>query len=104
MDPLDFIYLKGKGTPDLTREKGKKIKAKREKGKGMGIIFEIHSDLTYSWSHARTKRNDFPVGLSPPTSDIPILDVTDALGTVESPPHPLGRPPPKHYLGVGIES
>jgi len=39
MDPLDLIYLKGKGTPDLTREKGKNIGAKREKGKGIGDHF-----------------------------------------------------------------
>ena len=57
MDPLDLIYLKGKGTPDLPREKGRHLVVKTEKEKGMGINFEIHSDLTYSW--ARTNgRNE----------------------------------------------
>ena len=66
MDSLDLIYLKGKGTPDLPREKGRNLAAKREKGKGMGMIFEIHSDLTYSCARTHdTKRNDFPVGLTP---------------------------------------
>ena len=71
MDPLDLIYLKGKGTPDLTREKGKHLGAKREKGKGMGIIFEIHSDLTYSCArtHERNETISRLVSL-PPTSDI----------------------------------
>ena len=52
----------------------KKKKSKGQKGKGWGMIFEIHSDLTYNViqlrAHARTKRNDFPVGRSPPTSDM----------------------------------
>ena len=57
MDPLDLIYLKGKGTPDLTREKGRNLGARREKGKGMEIIFEIHSDLTYSCARTH-ERNE----------------------------------------------
>jgi len=44
---------------------------KREKGKGAGNDFR---DPFWPYiqlrAHARTKRNDFPVGLSPPTSDI----------------------------------
>ena len=48
MDPIDLIYLKGKGTSDLTREKGKITGSKRGKGKGMEINFDIHADLTYS--------------------------------------------------------
>ena len=40
LDSLDLIYLKGKGTPDLPREKGKNPSAaKREKGKGIGDGF-----------------------------------------------------------------
>ena len=54
---LDLIYLKGKGTPDLTREKGRNLGAKREKGKGMGMTFEIHSDLTYSCARTH-ERNE----------------------------------------------
>ena len=54
----------------LTREKGRTLGAKREKGKGMGSRFRSILTYTQLRAHARTKRNDFPVGLSPPTSDI----------------------------------
>ena len=69
MDPLDLTYLKAKGTADLTREKGRNLGAKREKGKGEESI--LRSILTlHTAAHARTnERNDFPVGLSPPASD-----------------------------------
>ena len=73
MDPLGLIYRKGKGTRDLTREEGINLGAKRQKGKGIGYHFEIHSDLTYSCADARTKGDDFPLGLSPPTCDIYIF-------------------------------
>ena len=39
MDSLDLIYLKGKGTPDLTREKGRNLVVKNEKKERDGYDF-----------------------------------------------------------------
>ena len=59
------------GTHLDSREKGKLPGAKREKGKGMQMIFEIHSDLVYSCArtHERNETTSRLVSL-PPTSDM----------------------------------
>ena len=60
----------------MTRQgKGKRLRDQKGKGKGAEISFFTGLDHTYGTArtHARThdtKRNDFPVGLTPPTSDI----------------------------------
>ena len=55
---------------------GRKINLKVKREKGWGMIFEIHSELTYNViqlrAHARTKRNDFAVEHTP-TSDLVVF-------------------------------
>ena len=51
------------------REKGKPPTAKREKGKPPTTFFCPELTRHTHRAHARTTRNDFPVELSPPTSD-----------------------------------
>ena len=56
LDPLDLIYFKGKGTPDLPREKGKNLTAKRENGKGIGWF--LRSLLTLHTAARTHERNE----------------------------------------------
>ena len=66
-------------TRDLTREKVR-AGATKGKGKGSSITFEVHSQFTTQRAHSCTTRTDCPVGLSPPTSDIPITPPNVGLG------------------------
>ena len=60
-----------KGTPPVPkREKGKPAGRKREKGKPRPLQLGLDLTRQPERAHARTTRNDFPVGLTPPTSDL----------------------------------
>ena len=82
------------------REKGKPPGTKREKVKSQTRDF--HPDLTRHThrAHARTTRNDFPVELSPPTSNIASFrDIgTDfkQMSTVLSTPSPQKKQQQQH--------
>ena len=53
------------------REKGKPPAPKREKGKTThGFLPRVWLGIETARTHARTTRNDFPVGATPPTSDV----------------------------------
>ena len=77
MNPLDFIYLKGKETPDFTREKGRNLGAKREKGSGM--IFEINSDLTYSCARTHERNETISRLVSAPQAPIYIYGICNII-------------------------
>ena len=58
---------------------GKRENSAWQKGKGKTPSPDLSSNSTWQpdRAHARTKRNDFPVGVTPPTSDIYIYIYTD---------------------------
>ena len=62
---------KGKGRAPGPKGKGKKSRGQREKGKvtKSELALDLTRDCHTARACARTKRNDFPVGLTPPTSD-----------------------------------
>ena len=65
LDSLDLIYLKGKGTQDLTREKGRNLEAKREKAKGSESLWRSILTL-HAAARARTDETKrFPSWLTP---------------------------------------
>ena len=71
------------------REKGKPPGAKREKGKSRTIDF--HPELTRHThrAHARTTRNDFPVELSPSTSNVALMySLVEDMPEIYAPPLP----------------
>ena len=67
-----LISHQGKGK-DPKNEKGKREGPQKQKGKGESVktpfLTLISLGLGTARTHARTTQNDFPVGLSPPTSD-----------------------------------
>ena len=73
------------------REKGTPPEAKREKGKRRPTHFCPELTRHTHRAHARTTRNDFPVELSPPTSDMvrrPSPSPPPPPATMVSPPLP----------------
>ena len=62
-------------SPSQKREKGKLAKTKSEGGKGGQHLLRTNSTMQPDRAHARTnekKRNDFPIGLTPPQSRQPL--------------------------------
>ena len=61
------------------REKGRGPGTKREKGKSGESFFRSILTLHTAARTTRTKRNDFPVGIRPPTSDIKNICIDNRL-------------------------
>ena len=69
-----------------SREKGSGPGGKREKGTGQDAFWARDSTVHPERARRRTKRNDFPVGLTPPTSDLALeslaWDLLYSLGSL----------------------